>query len=959
MASEQQGKSIDDIMANPLSEIRADAAYTFAKGRFSDKTFDRLAEDLRPTAADAGAFDAELAKVRTALKTGKAPATPNLQTPQNQLLWGAALAALDNTPDLMKNWPEELQAKKVSALPLWNQIAHCPDARTELRENAFILATSLKNPKTKIAWGAPDRYPDVAFYFNSRENRINLDMVWSLMIGIEHSRAANLHEIGHSQGTLFEPKGTEAAYQALLKADERRRDPNLTEAERLIAEREMEFRYTDYRMRYLTFDEAENNYANRYAVNQSQRSAQDFGTAVNTVETTLCLPLHRAFDENKPEPDKPAPMDLYKNLKALLRYSFYVNNGMAEDTDEGWRRVGVRKEWLSGKDKDGNPMTPDECFADIRALCTTLENTQPTARDRLFGASVYAKKAEECSRRRAEIVDDLYDRYVADLIPEIVREKEKEKELQQQQQGGQQNQNNGDQQDRQNQQQQSGQNGNDGENNENKDGNRKTETDRQLEQMEQQMSQAVKDMKDKRENGGDEKESDGKSAKGKNGEENNDEGKDDKTAGAGNDKEDDNNKDSGKDASDDKESGKDDDGETVEDLINNKNNAQNTEQTESSDKSDKADSQQNESDSNNNSDAASKDSSGKGKQNENWNPSDKASKSDKKADARDLRAFLPENLQSINEYNQIVKDHQQTAKRLKSQLVRMQNSYLGAEKESNKRQLVPEDGDISKFDVDSYVERQKKLATGQEVDERDFEHFRVKGEREKTPAPIDIAILIDRSGSMGRGPGSKLETALTTACVLFESARKNPFFNVYIAAAGDPQSLTIAEPGMKDTEIARRITTLRDNCGGCKDMMADAIETTMTKIKNNKKQEYAGATHFFVVSDGNFNDEKESVPMIKTICEKAKAGNVTFNTILTEKNRNMIENLADEMSAGAGSKRIDRVHISGPKDIERALTAMLNRRMAEMCKVEAQTNDRKAKDFGRILDTLKAQKASR
>lgn len=942
MTAERQGKSIDDIMANPLSVIRADAAYMFAKGRFSDKTFDKLADDLRPTASDAGAFDAELAKVRTALKTGKAPATPSLKTPQNQLLWGAALAALDNTPDLMKDWPKELQAKKVSALPLWNQIAHCPDARTELRENAFILATSLKNPKTKIAWGAPDEYPDVAFYFNPKENRINLDMVWSLMIGIEHSRAANLHEIGHSQGTLFEPKGTDAAYQALLKADERRRDPNLTAAERAEADREMEFRYTDYRMRYLTFDEAENNYANRYAVNQSQRSAQDFGAAVNTVETTLCLPLHRAFDENKPEPDNPAPMDLYKNLKSLLRYSFYVNNGMAADTDEGWRSVGVRKEWLSGKDKDGNPMTPDECFADIRALCTELENTQPTARDRLFGASVYAKKAEECSRRRAEIVDDLYDRYVADLIPEIVREKEKQRQQQQQQQDQQNQDQNGNGQ----QQQGGGQSGQSGD-------QQQTETDRQLEQMEQQMSQAVKDMKDKRENGGDEK----SAQSGKDGNDENGEDQKEQTAGKdgkGEDRDDNN-----------KESEKGDDGETVEDLINNKNNAQNTEQTEDSENSDGDSSKQqdskskSQSDSNSNANADSKDSSGKGEQNENWNPSDKASKSDKKADARDLRAFLPENLQSINEYNQIVKDHQQTAKRLKSQLVRMQNSYLGAEKESNKRQLVPEDGDISKFDVDSYVERQKKLATGQEVDERDFEHFRVKGEREKTPAPIDIAILIDRSGSMGRGPGSKLETALTTACVLFESARKNPFFNVYIAAAGDPQSLTIAEPGMKDTEIARRITTLRDNCGGCKDMMADAIETTMTKIKNNKKQEYAGATHFFVVSDGNFNDEKESVPMIKTICEKAKAGNVTFNMILTEKNRNMIENLADEMSAGAGSKRIDRVHISGPQDIERALTAMLNRRMAEMRKVEAQTNGRKAKDFGRILDTLKAQKGSR
>lgn len=948
----------DTILSYPLNKIRYWASEQFAARAFSPKTFETLVERVRPLARDPAVFEDELSNVRAALETGRAPNTPNLSQPHTQLLWGAALATIVNTPALMKSWEQENVASPLTALPLWSQLAHCPDARTELRENAFILSTSLKNPQTRIRWGAPEEgYPSVSYYFSPSENLINLDMVWSLMIGIEQSRSANLHEVGHSQGTIHQPQGVLKAreeYKATLK---RVKDRKLPKEERKAARKQLNALHLDNELRYLIFDEAENNYANRYAANQSARSAQDFSVAINTLETTLCLPLMNGMSKAAQQPGMPAapkdptPMDYFTNLKKVLRYSFYVNNGITEDTDEGWASLGIHKEWLSGVDRDGNKIDPEQSFKDIREMCTRLEELQPTARDRLNGQAFYNNKMEECSVKRCEIIDEIYERFVTPMFPDLLKEQEKQQEenkknqknqqgqQQQQQSGGggggsgmpqdsdpqdsddnddSDNDNENDGQDGQQQQQgqsqsgqgrgQSSQNGEADDLDDDEDGDGEggsagdTDIQKKIEEMKKQMSDSIKKMMDDAE----------KDAKG---DEKDDKGKD-------GDKKDGKDKDSNKDK-----------GESMEDLIKKENNDQNTQQSNKSQKDSSSEDKQ---------------SPNKGERQEVWEGQEKS------GGKPSVNDFLPKRLRQSNEYREIVSRHEQTARRIKNLLTRMQNEYFGKEVESRKRTLVPEDDDINKFDLDSYVDRRKKLATGQSVDERDFEHFKVRGEKEKTPAPIDIAILIDRSGSMGHGKGSKLDVALATACVLYEAARKNPYFNVYITAMGEPKSLSVAEPGQSSDEIAKKIMTVQDVCGGCQDHMKDAILSTMDKIKGNKKQEYSGTSHFFVISDGNFGDEASSVPLVKEICSKTR--NMTFNFILTEKNRNKIEALSDEMSKGMGSERIDRVHISGESGIDAALTSMLNRRMVEMKRVPAQLNTRKSAQMGKLLDMLGAQK---
>ena len=973
----QQEKRMETILSYPLNQVRYWASEQFAAKKFSPKTFEELVNKTRPLASDSDLFEKELENVRKALETGKAPNTPNLSNPQNQLIWGAALATIANTPDLKKSWDAENVSSSMVTMPLWSQLAHSPDARTELRENAFILATSLKNPQTRIRWGAPDGgYPDVSYYYMPSKNLINLDMVWSLMIGMEQARSANLHEIGHSQGTINQPKGVLRAREELKELKEKTKDKNLTKEERRDVRTEGRKKSLENELRYLIFDEAENNYANKYAVNQSARSRQDFSVAINTLETTLCLPLVSGMDKadqeaalakaeaagdmkgvldavvgTDKEPKQPGAMDHFINLKKVIRYSFYVNNGIAEDSDAGWASLGIHKEWLSGVDKEGNKIDAEHSFKDLRTLCTKLEELQPTARDRLRGQDFYNKRMEECSEQRCEIIDEIFDRFVGPMLPDLFNEREEQREQQKQNQKSQQNEN-GEQGD----QQQSG--GGSGENSEGSEGmesgegqsgqssggqqsegggrssggdsefdddgddddaGNETDLQKKIDEMKRQMSDSIKKMmgdEEKEDTGSkDGKESDGKDSNSKDSDgKEGQEGKPGKEGQEGKNKQDQNK----------------DQGETLEDLVKNQNNSENTKTSGEND------------------DGSQNSEQNKGKRQEVWKGQEK------KGGKLTINDFLPERLRETNEYKEIVARHQQTARKVKNLLAKLQNEYFGKEVESRKRTLVPEDTDISKFDLDSYVERRKKLATGQEVDERDYEHFKVRGAKEKTPAPIDIAILIDRSGSMGKGEGSKLDLALSTACVLYEAARKNPYFNVYITAMGEPKALEVAVPGQSEDEIAKKIMTVQDVCGGCQDHMKDAIVTTMDKIRGNKKQEYAGTSHFFVISDGNFGDEASSVPVVKQICENSK--DVTFNFILTEKNKNMIEALSDDMSKGMGSERIDRVHLSSEGGIETALTSMLNRRMVEMKRVEAKRNTQKTAQMGKLLDAINGQR---
>jgi hypothetical protein len=129
------------------------------------------------------------------------------------------------------------------------------------------------------------------------------------------------------------------------------------------------------------FDEAENSPVNRYTINRSGSMVQDYGRSLNTVETTIA----EAGDHKLP--DKPTPLEKFANLNRVVRMALYMNNGLFENTKEGWERVGVRTDWIEALPRiaGGKPPSSKKAFEELLELCAAKKDSSIYSRARSTG----------------------------------------------------------------------------------------------------------------------------------------------------------------------------------------------------------------------------------------------------------------------------------------------------------------------------------------------------------------------------------------------------------------------------------------------------------------------------------------------------------------------------------------------------------------------------------------------
>ncbi len=153
-------------------------------------------------------FQKEAEKARFLMKHGYVPnpdntraeESPNVTTPELQLLWGATISQLAIHPEKMKEWPESEQSKTgdVGDTNCWKQFVENPTLKDYLSEYSYIASRAGVNPGTTIGWGRPGSW----FWCAPSYNHINSDLAFSLIFGLDPTSAIVLHEIGHSQHSL-------------------------------------------------------------------------------------------------------------------------------------------------------------------------------------------------------------------------------------------------------------------------------------------------------------------------------------------------------------------------------------------------------------------------------------------------------------------------------------------------------------------------------------------------------------------------------------------------------------------------------------------------------------------------------------------------------------------------------------------------------------------------------------
>ena len=432
---EAQIRHIKDIVQNPLNQMRIDFSQKFLSGNPDDYTENYVREihkKIAPMFEDSEErkqiYASHQENFEHFLATGDIKTPLNLKDEESQFFWGVALGLYAIHPEMQNKWDRKNQAERISKSTIWRRIASSSYMQQELQKHATIVEQAVDNQDTKIVW-SENGYPNISYCFIPDKNIIIDDMLWTLVTGVDASATAMNHEIAHSKGTQF-------TKSKRMEEIEQRQDALIEEMKDCTARKDMDGwkkaakeatrLRIEYTYRFYFFDELENMYANRYAVN----FGGDFDKAhLNELEANINvgrkylepLSLKEAEKELKESAEK-----RIAHVKAIARNSFFANNQIINGfKKEEWHSLHLYPELLSGVDKDGRKMSAGESFERIREICDKFETSQPNKGLKELNAVLYKNRMTTMSRRRVDMVDDFFDMFVAPHMEEIYKEAEK------------------------------------------------------------------------------------------------------------------------------------------------------------------------------------------------------------------------------------------------------------------------------------------------------------------------------------------------------------------------------------------------------------------------------------------------------------------------------------------------------------------------------------------------------
>ena len=446
-------RHIKDIVKNPLNRLRIEFSEKFLGAKSKEDISEEYVRDLQnrlePMFQDSEDKKAVFASHRENfehfLQTGDLKTPLNLKDEESQFFWGTALALYAARPEMQEKWDRRNQADRISHSTIWRRIASSSYMQQELQRHAHIVESAVENQDTRLVW-SENGYPNISYCFVPEQNLIIDDMLWTLVAGVDAAATAMNHEIAHSKGTQFtnSPRMEEIQKQqeTLVKEMEEAAARNDMPAWKASAKKAARLK-AEYTYRFYFFDELENMYANRYAVN----FGGDFDRAhLNELEADINVGRKYVAPLKMEDAEKEMAASAEKRIahvKAIARNSFFANNGLIENHKmEDWHSLNLYPELLSGIDTDGRKMGAAECFERIREICDKFETSQPNKGLKILNETIYNKRMTAMSRRRVAMTDEFFDLFVAPHMEDIYKAAEKQLEdqvsrMQNQQQSGQ------------------------------------------------------------------------------------------------------------------------------------------------------------------------------------------------------------------------------------------------------------------------------------------------------------------------------------------------------------------------------------------------------------------------------------------------------------------------------------------------------------------------------------------
>lgn len=903
-----QDLHIKDIVNKPLNRLRIEFSSNFltadCKNRITEEYVRKLHAGIENTfATDENKkeiFAIHQENFEHFLKTGDIKTPLNLKDEEMQLFWGAALALYALHPEMAQKWNNGNHNTNITKSTIWRRIASSTYMRQELQKHAAILDNSLSNPNAKIVWSAQG-YPNIGYCFIPEENLIIDDMLWTLVTGTDTATPAINHEIAHSQGTQFTKsprmeeidKRHKELTDIMRKASQNQDRETYNKAAKEAVRLKLEFQY-----RFYFLDELENMYANRFAVN----FGGEYDAAhLNELETDINVGAKylapKSIEEAK-KIFKQSPEQRIMHIKAIARNSFFANNKLIAPLKfEEWHSLHLYPELLNGVDADGHQMNALECFECIREICNKFETAQPSLRLKNLNEKMYQSRMTSMSKRRAAMVDEFFDMFVAPKMEELYENAEKQfneqnKQMQNQQQGQ------GESQEQQPEKQQSQEN----EYDKQSGSSSMSEVFPPMEQFELPNTESqyrpklseeeLKSLLEKAENLQDLKNLFEQRKK-----------------------------DDNKEAKALKEPRIQNDPDSTEDNLE--------DYIPQNDYPILIDID--------------------------------AMKKLKDNEMQAAGFYREGNWDEYQKYIAQYTNEIAQAKKLIAGIIKqnkLDSIRRGHEKTKEKMTKLPVQGGQT-IDLQRHIALEQKIRSNNpNITHKDLARFRTryKYSEDEVIKEIQIpqsnfGILIDGSGSM---TGRPFENALAISCILYEAARSFKEINIYIYMMGEPTPLTIALPEDTTKEIAQRLESVRKGQGGCKDFLTPAVRQLLIDVSDNMQKHphvKSGFTHIFSVTDGGNNDYANID--VNSCIEKLLAKNeqITFDSFFIDGGwRNYTKPLIDKLKK-QGSTQIDCVDdIDSPEKIPAAIAEMLKKRMKNSQIKSPQTNAVKQK---LITDTLK------
>lgn len=372
---------------------------------FPKAELDQLLKSIRYI-SEGQKIEDEILNASTALLEGLAPEDPDLSTPEKQLLWAAHLLFLVFNPEMMQQWASHRRGKgPLNTTQLWRQITRTRQARYLRALYGSHIFNLLRNNDLLVGWGAPGSW--FSFALEPAPGRINCDLLYSLLAGFDHSRACVVHEIGHAVQTKGVPDYIQELSDAIPDMD----DPMAM--------------HQELRLKQYFLNACEDNCVNRFTQQIGGVFGQDYGHSLNHFYTSIG-DVGRRFIRQREVYGEPTPENKFKNLSFIISRVFLANNGLFENTPEGWASVMAHPEWVIGRDRDDpeKELDAEASFTQLLEMCEEVEHYFPPLQELAGGPKYYAEQATTFAERRFDLIHEMWALYAQDLADEILNDEE-------------------------------------------------------------------------------------------------------------------------------------------------------------------------------------------------------------------------------------------------------------------------------------------------------------------------------------------------------------------------------------------------------------------------------------------------------------------------------------------------------------------------------------------------------